>query len=394
MDTDKPIIVLTSFWDAESIISDGYVLFDYNGQTARINFIDSPSKNFSVSSIALSHPDFNSKKMHNVENSFDGRIDVFCPKWNMLKQYKEKTNDYEWSDYESDYYTILKKRSKEIRNWVDSLEPNHVYILCCWENTSVGVHCHREILYDAFSKSKTINDRAIVLFRDGKKKYKRNAQIIIQGQSHYSADGIGYGPPVVREPMRNPVRTVVEAADDEAPMAYDLGPDLPLSGTTFTPAAMMAAMESELDMDANGEMEEMETEMGSEYPPEYPPEYFSSAIEVLVDDPIDISDGGTQVGPPVEMGDVEWAMNAEGEIEESTGPNDYMIGVDPASPESESTGVSLSHAISIEVNYDAINGIATSDPELRTNDNRTDLEIEMTRENLPYDDEGDPTNPF
>jgi len=102
----KPIIVLTSFWDAEHIIGEGCILFEHDGQIGRLNFTNDP-KNFSVSSIALSRPDFKSKKMMNIHDSFDGRIDMFCPKWNMLKNHKDKTNDYEWSDYENDYYDLL-----------------------------------------------------------------------------------------------------------------------------------------------------------------------------------------------------------------------------------------------------------------------------------------------
>lgn len=200
MEAIKPVVILTSFWDAESIIADGYFLFDHNGKTGRINFVSESDKNYSVSSISLSCPDFDKKKMLNIRNSFVGRIDAFCPKWNMLKKYKDNANDYEWENYEEDYYDILKDRKNVIKDWIESLKSNHIYILCCWENTSESVHCHRETLYEAFSKSKAVKDKAIVLFRDGKKKYKKKTTILIDVQQ-----GIDGGQPLSHRYVDHPV---------------------------------------------------------------------------------------------------------------------------------------------------------------------------------------------
>jgi len=65
-----------------------------------------------------------------------------------------------------------KKRKESINKWADSLEPNCVYFLCSWENTVSGAHCHREIIYKAFSSSKKMSEKIIPVYRHGEKNYK------------------------------------------------------------------------------------------------------------------------------------------------------------------------------------------------------------------------------
>jgi hypothetical protein len=75
-------------------------------------------------------------------------------------------NDDTWAIYESQYKELLKERKEEIKNWINNLIPNKIYVLCCWENTIKGAHCHRRILFDQFSKSKTISSKVISLYRN------------------------------------------------------------------------------------------------------------------------------------------------------------------------------------------------------------------------------------
>jgi hypothetical protein len=88
----------------------------------------------------------------------------------MLTKYKK---DKDWDAYQKHFIELIKKRKVVIRDWVNSLKPDWVYFLCCWENTSSGAHCHREILYKAFSESQTISKKIIPIYRSGEKIYKK-----------------------------------------------------------------------------------------------------------------------------------------------------------------------------------------------------------------------------
>jgi hypothetical protein len=92
------------------------------------------------------------------------RIDDFCPTYELLKSHK---NGGKWEDYVERYQKIIKGRKESILAWFEALEPDHIYLLCCWENTSKGVHCHRELLYNWFKNSKKLKDVAYYVYRDG-----------------------------------------------------------------------------------------------------------------------------------------------------------------------------------------------------------------------------------
>lgn len=171
----KPIIILTNFWDAESILELGTALISVRDKDliCRLNFLkdeEGNPKNFSVHSIALSHPDF--KRLPNVKEAFGGRLDHFCPTYDMVMDYK-RTKD--WKRYIPLYKQVLLNRKRRIVSWMESLEKDHIYILCCWEDTSGESHCHRELLYKAFLTSKTANDMLYPILRDGAGIFKQKS---------------------------------------------------------------------------------------------------------------------------------------------------------------------------------------------------------------------------
>lgn len=171
--SDKPILIFTNFWDANSVIDFRFLLLHdvKKEELYRIHLLKNKSgvpENFSVHSIALSHPDLT--RQANMQSM--NRLDFFCPTYDILKRYKGDNN---WDAYRKDYTEIIKKRKNIIKDWASSLKPNWVYFLCCWEDTSHGAHCHREILHKAFSESKIMSQKMILVYRHGEKKYKKES---------------------------------------------------------------------------------------------------------------------------------------------------------------------------------------------------------------------------
>jgi hypothetical protein len=159
---NKPIILFTNFWDANKLIDRKYFIFSKDDKAYKVNLIDAPL-NYNVLSIALTHPPI--KSLPNINSRFNlDRLDFFCPTYNILMDYK---NGGEWDDYVKAYKILLKKRKSQIVQWIKSLTPDKVYILCCWENTSKGANCHRDILYNVFTASESMRNRAIYISRDG-----------------------------------------------------------------------------------------------------------------------------------------------------------------------------------------------------------------------------------
>lgn len=172
---EKSAIILSNFWDANSLIDQGYILYSSKGnEVYKINFC-SDSKhdsNYSVYSIALSHPDLKNK----VNLSLMTRLDFFCPTYDMLKRYK---SDGDWEAYTKDYMNLLRNRKSKMSEWMDSLIGDRVYFLCCWENTSGKAHCHREILYRVMLNSKKLSEKAIIIFRKGNEIKKQDRHNIL-----------------------------------------------------------------------------------------------------------------------------------------------------------------------------------------------------------------------
>jgi hypothetical protein len=158
---NKPVILFTNFWDANKLLTRKHFMFWNDGKLFKVQL---NPKRYRVYSIALSHPPL--AKLPNISKEpFDlERLDLFCPTYDMLK---DRKNGGSWSEYVDKFHGLIKKRREDIVSWVKSLMPNQVYILCCWENTSGKANCHRQLLYEAMSKSKTLKNRAVYTYRDG-----------------------------------------------------------------------------------------------------------------------------------------------------------------------------------------------------------------------------------
>jgi hypothetical protein len=159
MQIDKAIVILTNFFDAEKVINDHSVLCDNP-----IRIVKFHPDRLHVLSIALSHPKFDRLPM--VDKYFESRLDFFCPTYDLLLKYKQ---DGDWEHYTKKYKSIIIQRKDRIKEWFDSLVSDHVYILCCWENTSGKSHCHRQLLYQAFLKSEVAKKYMTPLYRNGER---------------------------------------------------------------------------------------------------------------------------------------------------------------------------------------------------------------------------------
>jgi len=169
----KALVVLTTFWDADALINNGYFVFTVNNSVYQANlFTDEENKpTYTVNSVALSHPSFS--KFNHIK-SID-RLDFWCPTYNILNDYHK---DRDWDKYIPRYEALMKKRKETIRNWIESLVPNHIYILCCWENTSKKGHCHRQLIYKALQSSSLAKEKLFPLYRDGSNKREGEAKAI------------------------------------------------------------------------------------------------------------------------------------------------------------------------------------------------------------------------
>jgi hypothetical protein len=161
---DKSVIILTTFWDANSIINDGCIFVD-SPETKKILKINFTNDNYTVNSIALQNPDNLPVTVKDMK-----RLNFFCPTYNMLTDYK---SGGDWETYTKDYKQLIKLRRNDVKSWFDSLKPAHIYILCCWENTKNGANCHRKLLGDIFKQSKTAKDKLVIVYRDGSKAKKK-----------------------------------------------------------------------------------------------------------------------------------------------------------------------------------------------------------------------------
>jgi hypothetical protein len=163
--SNPSIVVFSTFWDVNKIVGTSYFLAnDRSGKnTYKINLlIDAKTnepRNFEVRSVALSNPTIKNPAWNKI-----GRLDFFCPTYEILNKYH---GDGNWEEYQKCFKILMQKRKKEIRKWLDSLKPDWVYFLCCWENTSNGANCHRQLLYKDFCNSKVAADKIIPFYRHG-----------------------------------------------------------------------------------------------------------------------------------------------------------------------------------------------------------------------------------
>ena len=155
----KPVVVLTTFWNANAIINYGLLSYQINLITYGINLDGS---NFTVNSIALKNPPLN--KLPHLKGI--SRLNFFCPSWDILHRYH---NDNDWDAYTKIYYDILKNNKEDIRGWMGNLKEDHVYFLCCWENTLKEAHCHRQLVYDALLASERATQLMTPVYKHGDK---------------------------------------------------------------------------------------------------------------------------------------------------------------------------------------------------------------------------------
>ena len=165
----KPIVIFTSFWDANYLIDKEFFLFEIDGKPNIIWLRNKNGKadNYSVHSIALRAPSL--EKVEKIEEQCKkiSCIDFFCPTYQILMDYK---NNKKWDVYTNRFKDLMRERKEQVIEWVNNLEPNHVYILCCWESTGEGTYCHRQILHRAFNASNTISEKIITIYRHGRRK--------------------------------------------------------------------------------------------------------------------------------------------------------------------------------------------------------------------------------
>jgi hypothetical protein len=155
---NKPFVVFTNFWDVDELISKNILILQVNDNNYCIDFSD--TNKYEINSIALSHPPIKCFKSINKIS----RLDFFCPSYDMLMNYKED-NDFE--KYTKNYLDLIKTRKNEIKKWLNALNKDKIYFMCCWENTSFGKDCHRKILFDLFSHYNSVKDKAIYIYRNG-----------------------------------------------------------------------------------------------------------------------------------------------------------------------------------------------------------------------------------
>lgn len=189
MKNSKPIVVFTTFWDAEFMLDNKCCvsLKEDKLHIIRLNLINETPINYTVSSIALMHPDLTQLPL--IKSQFDPfiRLDCFCPTYKILKQYKESKD---WDRYTKEFHGLIRHRKEDIKSWVEGLKEDHIYFLCCWENTKKNANCHRRLLYDAFIKSNSLKDKATYLYRHGSKGYVRKASLYNEMEGYVSNDSI------------------------------------------------------------------------------------------------------------------------------------------------------------------------------------------------------------
>jgi translation elongation factor P/translation initiation factor 5A len=110
---DKPIILFTTFWDANRLIKDSFFLHRKDQNTYYRIFIDATKEepNFIVKSVALGIPKEN--KIPNIKNI--ERLSFFCPTYDILSTYK---NNNDWCEFEARYKDKLRKDSSAIKSWI------------------------------------------------------------------------------------------------------------------------------------------------------------------------------------------------------------------------------------------------------------------------------------
>ena len=157
-----PIVVFTNFFDACSLIKSKSLKITHD-KPYHLQLVENPE----IFTVAITTPPKEKLKDIYANYQFIPRLDFFCPTYKLLCEYKENKD---WIQYEKIFISIISKNKASIIEWVGSLKNDKVYLLMCWENTSGGAKCHRQILYDKISNSKTLKNKAIWVYRHGNEK--------------------------------------------------------------------------------------------------------------------------------------------------------------------------------------------------------------------------------
>ena len=162
----KAHVIFTNFWDANILAQDKYMTYCFHKSPTEKKFYMAWLRNYQICSIALGMPD--SSKIPFLKDVF--RLDHFCPTYDLLMAYKK---DGDWDKYRQAYRKLLVSRKDAIDDWINALEQDKIYILCCWEDTSKKCNCHRKLLFDALKSTSIWKDKAIWVYRHGNGKYFR-----------------------------------------------------------------------------------------------------------------------------------------------------------------------------------------------------------------------------
>lgn len=191
---NKPIVVFSNFWHVNYLLGLPFLLCRINDDEAvKINLKKDEPLNYSVCSIALTHPKLDAlPELNNLKSIGKfSRLDCFCPTYDLLMDYKK---DKDWKSYCKRYTAILRDRKDKTKKWIASLQKGHIYFLCCWENTSGNSHCHRQLIYDALKTSKSTKDSIYSIYYDGSSSKQRN----VSGMLDTGLDL----PPIQRQPVQ------------------------------------------------------------------------------------------------------------------------------------------------------------------------------------------------
>ena len=141
----KPCLVFSTLWFAEKCLKDRQFCVAVDDE--KYLHIDLHDEDYELYSIAL-YPPKDIQLCH--EAGLKTPPTEFVPTSAMLHSYKQ-TRD--WDAYLKQFIARLKGGKESVKRFVESLQEDTVYFMCCWENTSKGAKCHRRIVYDALKHS-------------------------------------------------------------------------------------------------------------------------------------------------------------------------------------------------------------------------------------------------
>ena len=151
----KPIVIFTTFFDANWVIGQGKFLAETDFGVTLVKL-----SRYEVFSIATSHPSLT--RLQNIRSMRN--LSFLSPDYEWVHDYHI---DKDWAKYKRKYILRLKYVKNEVILFLSELKNDTVYFLCCWEDTTKHPHCHRQIIFDACTKSETVRDKAMYIYRDG-----------------------------------------------------------------------------------------------------------------------------------------------------------------------------------------------------------------------------------